>query len=82
VNQKLFQKILSGGSDYNIEFDAVCNLLINLGFKCRINGSHHIFWIDNIPSILNLQKDGNKTKGYQIKQIRNYFLKFNIGGLK
>lgn len=37
----------------------------------RISGSHHIFkmpWRGN-PRI-NLQKDGSKAKGYQVKQVR------------
>jgi len=79
---KLIQKILSGKSDYNIDFNSVCNLLIGLNFKCRIDGSHHVYWLDGIPGIINLQKEGNKAKGYQIRQTRVYFKRNNIGGSK
>jgi len=33
---KLKQKILAGGSDTNIDFSALCQLLLRLGFDERI----------------------------------------------
>jgi hypothetical protein len=38
---KLLQKILRGGSDANIPFDDLRNLLDSLGFAERIRGDHH-----------------------------------------
>lgn len=66
----LREKILSGVSDANIDFLALCNLLCRLGFSERIKGSHHIFSRDDIPDILNLQAKGSKAKPYQVKQVR------------
>jgi predicted RNA binding protein YcfA (HicA-like mRNA interferase family) len=79
--QKLLIKILLGNSDSNIRFNEICNLLKSLGFEVRINGSHHIFRMEGIAKKLNLQKDGDKAKSYQIKQVRNLILENNLGDL-
>jgi predicted RNA binding protein YcfA (HicA-like mRNA interferase family) len=78
---KLLTKILRGASDANIPFEELCQLLCKLGFDKRIRGSHHIFTQDGIEEILNLQprKDG-KAKVYQVKQVREVILKYNLGG--
>ena len=67
---KLRDKVLSGASDANIDFQMFCNMLTRLGFSERIKGSHHIFSHDDIPDILNLQPEGSKAKPYQVKQVR------------
>jgi hypothetical protein len=46
--EKLVFKILGGNSDKNIDFEEVLNLLIKLGFKSRIKGSHHILFKEGI----------------------------------
>jgi predicted RNA binding protein YcfA (HicA-like mRNA interferase family) len=76
--EKLLLKILSGTSDANIHFKDLCDLLKNLGFEERIRGSHHIFTKDNVEEILNLQPKGNKSKPYQVKQVRNLILKYKL----
>ena len=76
---KLKQKILSGTSDSNIDFTAICQLLIRLGFDERIKGSHHIFTKNNVDEIINLQPRGDKAKPYQVKQIRNILVKYRLG---
>ena len=76
--EKLIVKILSGHSDNNIDFSDLINLLRNFNFEYRIKGSHHIFWKENIPDILNLQPIGNKAKGYQVKQVRKLILKYKL----
>lgn len=48
---KLRRKILSGSSDSNVEFSALCQLLAQLGFEERVKGSHHIFTCDGIEEI-------------------------------
>jgi len=68
---KLRERLLSGTSDANIDFQALCNLLTRLGFSQRVKGSHHIFSHDGIPDILNLQPKGGKAKPYQVKQVRH-----------
>ena len=50
-----------------------------LGFEMRIKGSHHIFRKDGIDEKPNLQKDRNKAKPYQVKQIRNLLVKYKLG---
>ena len=76
---KLLLKILRGTSDANIPFDQLCQLLKSLGFEQRIRGSHHIFYMDGIEEILNLQPKQGKGKAYQVKQVRNLILKYKLG---
>ena len=77
--QKLLIQILKGTSDKNIAFDDLCFLLEKLGFRKRIKGDHHIFYKENVMEIINLQPDNNKAKPYQVKQVRNIMLKYNLG---
>jgi hypothetical protein len=42
-------------------------LLRDLGFDERTKGSHHIFTLEGIPEILNLQPNGAKAKAYQVR---------------
>lgn len=76
---KLKQKILAGASDTNVDFSALCQLLLRLGFVERIRGSHHIFIRDDVEEILNLQPRGNKAKPYQVKQVRAVLVKYQLG---
>ncbi|GCL36346.1 hypothetical protein SR1949_14490 [Sphaerospermopsis reniformis] len=76
----LLAKILSGASDTNISFEQLCQLLIKLGFDERIRGSHHIFTKEGVEEILNLQPKQGKAKTYQIKQVREVLLKYQLGG--
>ena len=75
--EKFIAKLLMGKSDNNIKFEDLCNLLVNIGFEMRIKGSHHIFRKEGIPTMLNLQKDGDLAKNYQIKQVRKLLVEFN-----
>jgi len=77
--EKLIFQILRGTSDANIAFSNLINLMQYLGFEMRIRGSHHIFRKKGIEEKPNLQKDGNKAKQYQVKQIRNIILKYKLG---
>ena len=77
---KLLAKILSGASDTNISFEQLCQLLIRLGFDERISGSHHIFTKKGVEEILNLQPKQGKAKAYQVKQVREMLLKYQLGG--
>jgi predicted RNA binding protein YcfA (HicA-like mRNA interferase family) len=79
VYTKLRDKILAGGADANVEFSALCHLLIRLGFTERVKGSHHIFTRDGIDEIINLQPKGNKAKAYQVKQVRGILVKCHLG---
>ena len=78
--ERLIQQIVGGRADANIAFSDLCNLLLRYGFEMRVSGSHHIFRRAGIEEKINLQKDGNKAKPYQVKQIRHIILKYKIGG--
>ncbi|MDD4873063.1 MAG: type II toxin-antitoxin system HicA family toxin [Kiritimatiellae bacterium] len=78
--QKLLTQILMGTSDANIRFSNLCHILSRLGFEMRVSGSHHIFRMLGVEEKINLQKDGNKAKPYQVKQVRNVILKYKLGG--
>ena len=75
---KTLAKILSSDSDANIRFDDVCGLLDRLEFKMRISGSHHIFTRPGIETLIDLQPRQGKCKPYQVRQVREVFIKFNI----
>ena len=77
--EKLIFQILRGQSDANILFSDLINLLKHLGFEMRIKGSHHIFRKSGVEEKFNLQKEGNKAKPYQVRQVRNVILKYKIG---
>ncbi len=78
--EKLLVQILRGGSDANISFDDLCNLLKHFGFEERIRGSHHIFRKSEIMEKINLQQDSGKAKAYQVRQVRNVIVRYNLGG--
>ena len=77
--EKLLDRILKGTSDPNIAFDDLCNLLRRLGFEERTRGSHHIFRREGVIEKINLQRDGSKAKVYQVRQVRNIILTYNLG---
>jgi hypothetical protein len=77
---KFLLKILRGSSDSNILFDELCQLLHRLGFEDRTRGSHHLFRKPGIEEKINLQRDGNKAKAYQVRQVRAVILKYQLGG--
>ncbi len=80
--KKLILQVLSGTSDANIAFGDLCQLLFHLGFEERTKGSHHIFRRSGVEERINLQKDGNKAKAYQVKQVRAVIAKYRMSGEK
>ena len=77
-HEKLLIKILRGTSDRNIDFEELRNLLIRLEFEERIKGSHHILTKEGIEEILNIQSKSGKAKPYQVKQVRNIIVKYQL----
>lgn len=78
--KKLLLKLMLGNADANFHLDDLINILLYLGFiEERISGSHQIFGYKGISAIINLQKtkDG-KAKPYQVKQVREFLLKYKI----
>jgi predicted RNA binding protein YcfA (HicA-like mRNA interferase family) len=76
--EKLLIKVLRGTSDANIDFDELRNLLLRLGFEERVRGSHHILTKAGAEEILNLQPKAGKAKPYQVKQVRNVIVKYQL----
>jgi len=75
---KLIIKILGGGSDANIAFDDLRNLLKRLGFVERVKGGHHTFRKVGVAEKINLQKSGGNAKPYQVRQVRNVLVKYQL----
>lgn len=76
--EKLLLKVLSGSSDANLPFDELCSLLKSLGFAERIRGDHHIFTREGVAEILNLQPRGAQAKPYQVKQVRQVLVHYQL----
>jgi len=76
--EKLYEHILMRKSDANVPFETLCILLRRLGFDERIRGDHHIFTMDGVEEIINLQPKDGKGKPYQVKQVRDMILKYGL----
>lgn len=77
--EKFVSALLSGNSDQNLDFSALCGLLLKLGFSQRIKGSHHIFAKEGVEEIINLQPStGGNAKSYQVKQVRELLQKYGL----
>jgi len=46
----------------------------------RVRGSYHLFRKEGTVEKISLQREGNKAKPYQVKQVRNIILKYKLGG--
>ena len=77
-HEKLYEHILLRRSDANVSFDGLCVLMLRLGFSRRIRGDHHIFWMEGVEEILNLQPKGANAKPYQVKQVRDLILRYRL----
>ena len=76
---KILTKILAGRSDASLAFDDLCYVLQRAGFSHRAGkGSHAIFFKDGVDEIVNLQSQGGKAKPYQVKQVRDLILKYQL----
>lgn len=79
--EKVLQRVLSGEADANISFDDLCYLLERLGFaEGSGKGSHRNYRMKGVREILTLQPQGNKAKRYQVRQVREIILEYNLGG--
>ena len=77
--EKLFKSVMCGMQDKNIKFKDLQKLLNVLGFEYRIRGDHFIYYYKGLPENLNIQPVKNMAKPYQIKQVRDYLLKYHLG---
>ena len=78
--EKLVRQILAGRSDANISFADLRQLLIHLGFEERIRASHYLFRKQGIEEKINLQRDDDKAKVYQVRQVRKVLVRHKLGG--
>jgi predicted RNase H-like HicB family nuclease len=69
---------LSGTSDANIAFGELSNIRKGLGFESRTKSSHHIFRKEGVEEKINPQKEGAKAKPYQVRQVRNVRVKYEL----
>ena len=77
-HEKVYEHIMLRRSDVNVPFAKLCTLLKRLGFDERIRGDHHIFTMDHVEEIVNLQPKNSKGKPYQVKQVREIILRYNL----
>jgi len=69
--EKILRRVLSGQADQNIRFADLAGLLLRLGFREHIEGSHHVFRRAGVREIVDLQpRSDGKAKAYQVKQVR------------
>lgn len=79
MNQKTYNDVISGKSDNNINFNDFRNLIVDLGFEfVRQTGSHRQYFNDKINAFMNIQKDGSKAKGYEVRQLRKIISKYGL----
>ena len=79
--EKNLLAILCGTQDRNIFFSDLRSVLDRLGFQCRTRGDHFIYTKSGVEEIINLQPlPGNKAKPYQVKQVREIILEYQLGG--
>ncbi len=74
------QQLLFGRNDASFRFHDLRAVLLGLGFRERIRGSHHVFTRAGIPELLTLQPRGHQAKPYQVRQVRNLILRHNLEG--
>ena len=76
---RAYGTVVSGKSDNNIKFSDFQSLILDLGFEYqRQEGSHIIYRHPEHKVNMNVQPDGNKAKGYQVKQLRNLIAKYGL----
>ena len=79
-HEKLLGKILRGDSGANIAFDDIRTLLLHIGFEERVRASHHIYRKGGVDEMINIQRAGSKAKPYQVKQVREVIIKYQLAG--
>jgi predicted RNA binding protein YcfA (HicA-like mRNA interferase family) len=76
--ERTLDRVRQAQSDSNIRFEELRALLQALGFSERTRGSHHIFSAPGVDELVNLQRDGDKAKAYQVRQVRRVIVKYNL----
>ena len=68
--------MLDSRQEANIAFADLCHLLVKVGYTMRRKSSHHSFTKIDSADFINIQPDGSKAKGYQVRQIREILRKY------
>jgi predicted RNA binding protein YcfA (HicA-like mRNA interferase family) len=67
------------GDVRNVSFVDLQSLVEALGFELkRVGGSHHIYAHPAVPQLVNLQREGNQAKPYQIRQLLTLIEQYSI----
>lgn len=75
MNTKVYNAVMSGKSDNNIQFNDFRKLISDLGFSfIRQRGSHIQYFHEGINAFMNIQSDGSKAKGYEVRQLRKIII--------
>ena len=79
MNEKVYESVISGKSYNNVKYTDFQSLMIDLGFEfMRQKGSHTMYYNNKVNEFMNIQKDGNKAKDYQVKQLRDIIIAHNL----
>ena len=79
MNTKVYNAVVSGTSDNNIKYADFQNLIVDLGFQFkRQEGSHRTYRHPFYRVNMNIQPDGNKAKGYQVRQLRGIINMYDL----
>lgn len=74
-----YNDVINGKADYNIGYADFQSLILRLGFEFkRQKGSHTMYYHSGVNAFLNIQKDGAKAKGYEVRQLRNIILQYGL----
>ena len=74
------QRLLSKQADNNIDFADLCHYVEMLGFAAHPDndGSPNVYGKEGIVEIINLQPDKSSAKSYQVRQVRNLIVKYDL----
>lgn len=76
--EKIYEKVMSGKSDSNIDFSDFRYMIQSMGFRERIRGDHYFMSRGDMLERINIQPKGNKAKPYQVKQVRELIKKYKL----
>jgi hypothetical protein len=79
MNTRIYNAVLSGVADNSISFSDFQNLIIDLDFEYQRQEESHVIYRHKTYKVkMNIQRDGNKAKNYQVRQLRNIIQKYNL----
>ena len=76
--EKTLDRVLSGQSYSNINFSDLKKINVRFRLHKKDKRRSFIYTKENICEIINIQPLNNKSKSYQVKQVRNIILKYKL----